>query len=100
MLKPADTIYVGEVGKVTVIGEVNRPGTYNLKPNMKIVEAIAMAGSFTRIAAPKKTKIVRTENGIEKTIIVNVDDITKRGRKDKDILLKPGDIIMVPESFF
>ena len=99
-LRAADTVYISQVGKVTIIGEVNRPGTYDIKPNMKVVEAIAMAGGFTKIAAPKKTKIVRTEDGIEKTLMINVDEITKKGRKDKDILLKPGDIIMVPESFF
>jgi len=99
-LRSSDTVYVSQVGKVTIIGEVNRPGTYDIKPNMKAVEAITMAGGFTKIAAPKKIKIARTEDGIEKTIMVNVDEITKKGRKDKDVLLKSGDIIMVPESFF
>jgi ribosomal protein L16 Arg81 hydroxylase len=43
---------------------------------------------------------MRTENGEQKTIKINVKDITEKGQKDKDIVVEPEDIIYVPESFF
>jgi polysaccharide export outer membrane protein len=88
--------------KVFVMGFVNKPGEYELfkdRPTT-VLEAITMAGGFREGAAPNGTKIIRVEDGEEVTIPVKVTDITKKGEKDKDIPVKPGDIIVVPESFF
>jgi len=88
--------------KVFVMGFVNRPGEYELfkdRPTT-LLEAITMAGGFKEGAAPNGTKILRIEDGKEMTINVKVNDITVKGEKDKDPFLKPGDIIVVPESFF
>ena len=59
-----------------------------------------MAGGFTNIAARNRTRIVRVENGMEKIIEVKVDAITKAGKKGQDVRIWPGDVIIVPESFF
>jgi len=52
------------------------------------------------MAALNRTKIIRVVDGDEQTIRVKVDDIIKSGEKSKDVILRPGDIIVVPESFF
>ena len=65
-----------------------------------LMEAIALAGGFTKDAAENNTTVLRTENGKEKTIKVRVKDITVRGQKADDVVLEPGDIVNVPESFF
>ncbi len=88
--------------KVFVMGFVNRPGEYELfkdRPTT-VLEAITMAGGFKEGAAQNKTKILRLEGGEEVTISIKVTDITKKGQKDKDVPVKPGDIVVVPESFF
>lgn len=88
--------------KVFVMGFVNKPGEYELfkdRPTT-VLEAITMAGGFKEGAAQNGTKVIRVENGEELTIPIKVTDITKKGEKDKDISVKPGDIIVVPESFF
>ena len=59
-----------------------------------------MAGGFTLIAARNKTRIIRVENGVEKIIQVKVDAITGAGKKIQDVVIRPDDIIFVPESFF
>lgn len=101
VLQNNDAIYVPAGNFVYVFGEVKDPGSYKLNEESKtLLSAITMAGGFTEYAAPRKTKIVRVENGKEKTIFVNVDDITKRGNKSKDIELKSEDMIIVPESLF
>ena len=88
--------------QVSVIGEVTKPGKYDMPGEREItlLEAIAMAGGFTKTADPKNTKIIRIENGEKKTIKINVNDITAKGEKDKDVTVRPEDIIFVPESFF
>lgn len=88
--------------QVSVVGEVVKPGKFDmpLEKDMTIMEAIAMAEGFTKDAYIKRIKIVRKENGQEKNIIVDARDITVKGQKDKDIVLQPDDVIVVPESFF
>ena len=88
--------------QVSVIGEVNTPGKYELpgEKDMTLMQAIAMAGGFTKFADLTKTKIMRMEDGKKKTIVINAKDITERGDKDKDIILQAEDIVVVPESFF
>jgi len=101
ILKPNDTIFVEKIGKATVLGEVTRPGTFELKDRITVLEAIAMAGGFTDIAAINGTRIIRENPGSKKKVIrINVTDVISRGKKEKDIDLVPGDIVYVPESLF
>jgi len=88
--------------QVSVLGSVQSPGKYDMYAEREttILEAIAMAGGFNDVASVNGTRIIRKENGEELTIPVKITDITKKGMKEKDISLKPGDIIFVPESFF
>jgi len=65
-----------------------------------LVEAIGMAGGFTPIASRNSTRIIRVEDGVEKIIEVRVDAIIDAGKKIHDVIIKPDDIIVVPESFF
>lgn len=88
--------------QVSVMGEVNTPGKYDMpgEKDLTLMQAVAMAGGFTKHADITKTKVMRMENGEKKNIIVNAKDITEKGDQDKDIVLKPDDIVFVPESFF
>ena len=88
--------------QVSVIGEVNAPGKFDLptEKDITLLEAIAMAGGFTQDAALNKTRVIRVKQGKKDTIVINVKDITQKGEKDKDIKLEADDIVFVPESFF
>ena len=59
-----------------------------------------MAGGFTKVASRNGTRIIRNEDDEEKAIPIRITDITKKGMKDKDVVLQSGDVIFVPESFF
>ncbi|MBU0986696.1 MAG: polysaccharide export protein [Proteobacteria bacterium] len=101
LLMDRDLLYIPKAGQFYLIGQVQKPGSfYYIDKDVTLVEAISMAGGFTKIAARNRTRIVRMEDGIEKIIEVKVDAITKAGKKGQDILIRPGDIIVVPESFF
>lgn len=86
--------------QISVVGEVYKPGKYDMPPerDVTLLEAIAMAEGFTKDAYTKGVKINRIENGKEKTIQVNANEIMTKGKKD--VILEPNDVIVVPESFF
>jgi polysaccharide export outer membrane protein len=88
--------------QVSVIGEVNSPGKFELpeEKTMTLLEAIALAGGFTKDAKLETVKIMRVNQGQKETLTINVKDITDRGQKEDDVTLQPDDIIVVPESFF
>lgn len=88
--------------QVTVIGEVMKPGKYDMPTEKKLtlMDSIALAGGFTKDASINNTTILRMENGKEKVIKVNVKDITVRGQAGQDVVLEAGDIVNVPQSFF
>lgn len=100
-VRDKDTIYIPKTDSVYVFGEVKQPGEIQmLGEDLTAAEAIAMAGGLTRIASPRGITIVRIVGGEEQKLTLNLNDIIKRGDKSKDVLLLPGDIIVVPESFF
>ncbi len=100
-LADKDVVYIPKADYFYIIGEVKNPGSYAFnKKDITIVEAISMAGGFTRIAARNKTRIVRVENGAEKIYDINVDAITSAGKMIQAVPIKPNDLIVVPESFF
>ncbi|SEU38487.1 polysaccharide biosynthesis/export family protein [Stigmatella erecta] len=84
--------------KIFVFGEVQKPGTFPYEGEMTIIQAITVAGGFTKLAAKNSTNVTRLVEGQERKIRVPVEDIGV-GR-EKNFLLQPGDIIFVPESFF
>ncbi len=97
-----------EAEQVTLMGEIGKPGRYpfpvGLNSEYTLSQAILDAGGFGRFANMKKVKVVRRlPNGDRKqteTIIVNLKDVMEDGELDKDILLQPNDVIIVPEKFF
>lgn len=97
---PQVTVFINEYSTITVSGQVEKPGSYPLRGELSVIEAISMAGGFTKIAAKNAVKVMRLEKGEKKTILVRVADISKTGDKLKDVLLKRGDIVFVPETLF
>jgi len=98
LLTERDLLYIPKVEPFYIIGEVQNPGSFPYNKNeITLVEAISIAGGFNEWAIRNRTHIVRMEDGIEKIIEVKVDAITKSGQKNQDVLIRPGDIIVVPD---
>jgi polysaccharide export outer membrane protein len=86
-----DTVVISRAGMCYVTGEVEKPGSYACSETTSVLQMIALASGFTGKASKSGVDIVRIVND-EKTIIENVAlDST---------LVKPNDVIVVPESFF
>jgi len=84
---------------VKVLGAVNQPGAIVFPPEQKmgLLEAIARAGGFSRIAERRKVRLSRTlEDGKSENYIINTDEMIQ-GASAQQWLLTKGDVIFVPE---
>src|SRR5450631_2943116 len=84
--------------KISVLGQVSKPGQVGYYPNMTIVDAIASAGGFTGIAAKNSVNLRREVAGKIQTHILPVADISE-GRSP-NIMVLPGDVLVVDERVF
>jgi polysaccharide export outer membrane protein len=84
--------------KVSVIGQVQKPGSVAYFPNMTIVDAIAAAGGFTGIASKNAVTLRREIKGSVESRMCPVAEISE-GRAP-NVVLRPGDILVVEERLF
>ena len=97
-------IYLSIIGynvcKFTIIGQVGKPGTYefNAGDSLDFLQAIGLAGGFTRDADQGHIVIKRREGNEMKTLKVNVKQLTSSG--GESFKIQPGDVITVSERWF
>lgn len=91
------TVNVKEVHsrRVFIVGEVTTPGAVALTGDMNVLQLIAVAGGVKEYADKKHIVIIRTENGRERRLNFNYDDALKGKNLKQNILLQPGDTVMV-----
>lgn len=85
----------------TVSGEVVRPGTYQLQENTTVLKAISISGGFTRFGSKSRVRLLRPN--LDKPGYQNIKINLKKaidGDAKEDIMLQPGDILIVSEGFF
>lgn len=82
--------------RVFILGEVNKPGPTGMSANMTVLQAISAAGGPTAYANTKKITVMRTENGKQNRYLFNYKEVIKGNNQDQNIILKPGDTIVVP----
>jgi polysaccharide export outer membrane protein len=81
--------------KVYILGEVLHPGSMSLQPNMSVLQALASAG-FSQFANTKGIYILRSDNGKQQKIPVHYRELIKGESVNQNVILKPGDTIVVP----
>jgi len=98
LAEPRVTVTVAGINskRVFLMGEVGRVGAINMLPNMTVLQALASGGGFTQFANLKKIYILRNEDGKQVRIPVNYKAIISGQAPEQNILLKPGDTIVVP----
>jgi polysaccharide export outer membrane protein len=82
--------------RIYVAGRVARPGVYLVNQDVTVVQALAMAGGVTPFADLKDIKILRREGGLERAIPFNYKQVERGQRLEQNIVLKPGDTVLVP----
>jgi polysaccharide export outer membrane protein len=96
--EPRVTVMVSTMNsrRAFLLGEVNRPGPIVMTPDMTVLQALAAAGGPTAYANSKKAYVLRTENGRQVKIPFNYKEAIKGDSPEQNVILKPGDTIVVP----
>lgn len=91
---------VGALSQVQVIGQVTRPSGVPYHAGLRVLDALLAVGGLTEFAAPNRAVMIRTENGKESKTKIRVGDLLDSGDLDQNLLLKPGDVIVIPQTWF
>jgi polysaccharide export outer membrane protein len=91
------TVIVKEIRsrKVFVLGEVARPGTVRFASEMNVLQLLAEVGGFLEHANKGDVVIVRNENGRERRFKFNYNEVVKGKKIEQNIMLQPGDTVLV-----
>lgn len=92
------TVVVRQVNsrKVFITGEVRTPGAYPLTAPRNVMQLIALAGGLSEYAKGDEIRIMRTEGTTTRTLRFNYKDVSKGKRVEQNVLLQPGDTVVVP----
>ncbi|PYN74173.1 MAG: hypothetical protein DMD96_31025 [Candidatus Rokuibacteriota bacterium] len=80
--------------KVSVMGEVAKPGRYDLKSNATVLDVLALAGGFTQFASRSKIVILRPDGGAMKRIPFNYNKVS--ASEQDNFYVRNGDVVLVP----
>ena len=91
---------VSSYSKVTVVGQVKNPQALPYREGLKVMDVVLASGGLTDFAAPNRAKVVRKVNGREVQLPVRLGALMNHGDMSNNIDLKPGDVLIVPQSRF
>jgi polysaccharide export outer membrane protein len=102
LVNPQVSLNVSEFAKrrFTVLGQVQRPGTYDMPgdESVSLLQAIATAGGYTRIGNPRKVTVQRTAGTENKVIHLDAEALAQ-DKKQKTFEILPDDVIVVGEKW-
>jgi polysaccharide biosynthesis/export protein len=98
MAEPNATVIVKAINsrKVHIVGNVIKAGTYPLQGDMTVLQLIAQAGGLQEWADSKHITVMRKEDGKDTALKFNYKDVVKQKNLQQNVLLKPGDTVIVP----
>jgi polysaccharide export outer membrane protein len=86
--------------QVRVVGQATRPQAIPYRDNMTLLDLMVAVGGITEFAAGNRASIVRTVNNEQKQYRVRVSDLVKDGDVSANVAILPGDILIIPETWF
>lgn len=95
------TEFVGPFSEqVRVVGEAVEPRAIPYREDMTVLDVVIEAGGLTEFAAGNRATLVRTLDGQEKEYNVRLDDLVRDGDISANVDMRPGDVVIIPETFF
>jgi polysaccharide export outer membrane protein len=86
--------------QVRVVGEATSPQGVPYRQHMTLLDLMIAVGGMTEFAAGNKSVLVRSVNGVQKSYGLRLDDLLKDGDISANLVLMPGDIVIISESWF
>jgi polysaccharide export outer membrane protein len=95
------TAFVGPYARqVRVVGEAAHPQAIPYRENMTLLDVMIAVGGLTQFAAGNRATLVRDVNGQQTGYRVRIDDLLKDGDVKANVQMLPGDVLIVPQSWF
>jgi polysaccharide biosynthesis/export protein len=95
------TRFVGPFGEqVRVVGEAAKPAAIPYRANMSALDVMISVGGLTRFAAGNRSVIIRHTGDKDESLNVRLDDLMRYGDISANVKILPGDILIVPQSWF
>ncbi len=103
--EPIVTVIVGGgVGpfdqQLRVLGEATKPQALNYREKMSLIDLMISVGGLTDFAAGNKAYILRTQDGKQSQLGVRLEDLLRGGDIRANVEMRPGDVLVIPESLF
>jgi polysaccharide biosynthesis/export protein len=95
------TNFVGPYGQqIRVIGEAAKPQALPYRENMTLLDVMIAVGGITDFAAGNKASILRTKGGKKEQFAVRLVDLIRGGDLTANLAMRPGDVVIIPQSLF
>jgi len=95
------TNFVGNYSEqIRVIGQAARPQALPYRKDMSLMDVLIAVGGVTEFAAGNRASLIRTIDGKQQKLQVRLDDLIKDGDISANVAMRPGDVLVIPESFF
>ncbi len=95
------TSFVGPyTEQIRVIGQASKPQALPYRQGMSLMDVLIAVGGLAEFAAGNRANIVRTVDGKQQKIAVRLNDLIKSGDISANMPVRPGDVLIIPESFF
>jgi polysaccharide biosynthesis/export protein len=93
--------FVGLAGaQIRVTGQALQPHAVPYREGMTVLDVVIAVGGLTEFAAGNRSRIVRTVDGKSQEIKVRLDDLLNRGDVERNVPMRPGDILIIPQRVF
>lgn len=93
------TNFVGTFNnQVRVVGQASEPKAIPYREDMTLLDVMIQVGGLSKTAAGNRAKIIRREDGKEQEIRVRLSDLLNDGDISKNVRMRPGDVLIIPES--
>ena len=86
--------------QIRVVGQAEKPQALSYREGITLLDVMIEVGGLTDFAAGNKSKIVRKEGGTQTEMLVRLSDLMKKGMIDRNMAMRPGDVLIIPESIF
>ena len=95
------TNFVGNYDEqIRVIGQATKPQALAYRRNMSLMDVMIAVGGTTEFAAGNRASLIRNVDGKQQRFNVRLDDLVKDGDISANVPMRPGDVLVIPESFF
>jgi len=94
------TVPASVFSQVKVIGQVLHPQALPYREGMRVLDAVLAVGGLGQFAAGNRARLVRVVNGKSQELHIKLESLVNSGDLTQNVLLKPGDVLVVPETRF